>query len=255
MSECHQALELVQGAGAKSALAAIIDLFLMGGSGSFLHCIGMCGPIASAQMSMRLLHLGSMQMQEKYKIKAAAAVPYYMGKALTYALLTLFAAIFTQHLEFLPYARRLGALLLVIVALSFAFSALREMPTALPMLRHFNIIHIPWQKWVVCLVSKLKMSSPFGWRGLMQGMVLGLIPCGLLYSAIVAAIAIAPTPIYAAIAMFAFGMGTIPGLFLISYLGQGIMASSKVVFRVLYISVLAVNVVFLLSYAMELMGH
>ena len=51
------------------------------------------------------------------------------------------------------------------------------------------------------------------------GLVLGLLPCGLIYAALVAACALA-TPLQGAAGMLMFGLGTVPILAIIGVAGQ-----------------------------------
>ena len=61
-------------------------------------------------------------------------------------------------------------------------------------------------------------AKPWGWRGIGLGMVLGFLPCGLLYAAIGAAAATSD-PLAAAMSMAVFTLGTFPMLWLVGYLG------------------------------------
>ena len=61
-------------------------------------------------------------------------------------------------------------------------------------------------------------AAPTGWHGFAIGLLLGFLPCGLLYAAIGAAIAPAD-PVAAAMGMGLFTLGTFPMLWLIAYLG------------------------------------
>jgi sulfite exporter TauE/SafE len=67
-------------------------------------------------------------------------------------------------------------------------------------------------------IAKPLFAKPWGWRGIGLGMVLGFLPCGLLYAAIGAAAATAE-PVAAAMSMAAFALGTFPMLWLVGYLG------------------------------------
>jgi sulfite exporter TauE/SafE len=55
--------------------------------------------------------------------------------------------------------------------------------------------------------------------GLLLGALLGFLPCGLLYAALVAA-ASTHAPIQGAAAMLAFGLGTVPALVAVGLAGQ-----------------------------------
>ena len=67
-------------------------------------------------------------------------------------------------------------------------------------------------------VSRPLFDNPQGWRGLMIGLLLGFLPCGLLYAAIGAAVA-SSDPLIAAMGMAVFTLGTFPTLWVIAYLG------------------------------------
>src|SRR3954467_6037849 len=87
------------------SLALIVTLFLMGLVGSFTHCIGMCGPIAVAQMSLRLINLSDKKVTQKEKLKCAVTVPYYIGKAISYAILGLVVYLFSKQLSEIAFFR------------------------------------------------------------------------------------------------------------------------------------------------------
>jgi sulfite exporter TauE/SafE len=57
------------------------------------------------------------------------------------------------------------------------------------------------------------------WGTFLFGMILGLLPCGLLYAALVGACALA-TPARGAAGMLAFGAGTVPVLAAVGIAGQ-----------------------------------
>ncbi len=73
-----------------------ITVIMTGIAGSFTHCIGMCGPIAMTQMSMRMIHMK--ELKPWTRIDCALATPYYLGKATTYALLALIIATLGQNI-------------------------------------------------------------------------------------------------------------------------------------------------------------
>jgi len=56
------------------------------------------------------------------------------------------------------------------------------------------------------------MQNPQGLKGYFLGLVLGFIPCGLLYGAFLIAMSIS-NPFLAALGMFFFGIATFPSLF------------------------------------------
>jgi sulfite exporter TauE/SafE len=55
--------------------------------------------------------------------------------------------------------------------------------------------------------------------GYLLGVALGFLPCGFLYAALAAAAASAD-PLHGAVAMLAFGLGTVPALIAVGVAGQ-----------------------------------
>ena len=62
-------------------------------------------------------------------------------------------------------------------------------------------------------------GAPFTWRGYLLGLMLGFIPCGLIYGALVLAAA-GGNALSGGFVMAAFGLGTVPMLFAAGVIGQ-----------------------------------
>jgi hypothetical protein len=62
-------------------------------------------------------------------------------------------------------------------------------------------------------------GRPIGWRGYLLGLLLGFIPCGLLYAALAAATA-GGSALTGAAGMLTFVGGTLPGLFAVGLAGH-----------------------------------
>lgn len=226
----------------------ILTLFLTGLAASFTHCIGMCGPIALTQMSMRLMHLPKEKMQEKYKLSAALSLPYYFGKAFTYVILMLTAMIFSKSIKNIPYIKWVALSLLIITALLFIKSGL----TKTFQLFSFELpFKTKLDNFITRSINKLNLS-PYGFKGFIMGMILGLIPCGIVYASIITIISKAESYFIAVSAMFMFGLATLPGLFLVSYLGSHILNSKRTIFNSLYSLMMFVNAYLIISYAFNL---
>lgn len=186
-------------------------LFLAGLVGSAGHCVGMCGPFVLAQTGSRMAQLpltGHALRHEIRRLDAGLALPYQLGRATTYVVMgAVLAAPFSMvgSLTGSPY---LVPSLLVFAASIFAWQAWRGFG-----------LHVPGL-WSAVLASKAGplLQAPFGWRGYVLGLVLGFLPCGLLYGALAAAAATAD-PLAAAIGMTGFVLGTIPALWTVGYLG------------------------------------
>jgi len=200
-------------------LGIIFSLFILGLAGSFTHCIGMCGPFAIAQTSMRLMNIPNSKLTQLARLKASMLLPYYFGKAVTYCILLTVAFFLSENFKNTPMYKYVAATFLALGILMFIKITINK---------NFNFIRIPFLEKL--LANKVDVKSTQGINGFFVGMVLGMIPCGLVYAAIVAAVSGSSHYLTAVIAMFSFGLATIPGLFVVSYFGQFILKKYAVVF-------------------------
>jgi hypothetical protein len=155
--------------------------FLLGLIGS-LHCAGMCGPLALALPVNRPVFLPFL----------AGRLLYNAGRIVTYAALGALFGLLGQSLF----------LISLIVAPGLFF---RAQP-----LKFVNWIKTPFLK----LMRHRGASALFG-----LGLLNGLLPCGLVYTACAAAIS-ADSFRHSVEYMTAFGFGTIPLMLAITLLGQ-----------------------------------
>jgi sulfite exporter TauE/SafE len=93
------------------------------------------------------------------------------------------------------------------------------------------------------------LQNPRGRKGFLLGIILGFIPCGLLYSALLIA-ATFSSPIMAAIGMLAFGAATFPALFLTA-LGGSILAKIPE-FKIIAKAFILLNAIMLILMALKL---
>ena len=186
----------------------VLALFAAGLIGSLAHCSLMCGPLVLAQVMARLGAIPAGPGGELRRLAGAALLPYHAGRLLTYAGLGALAAAGAGLLRDLPAARYVGAGLLALAALLLALQALPRADVA-----------GGGGGWARRLGPLL--AAPTGRRGLLLGLALGLLPCGLLYAALAAAAATGD-PGRGALAMAAFGLGTVPMLAVIALLGEGL---------------------------------
>jgi sulfite exporter TauE/SafE len=175
----------------------VITGFILGLTSS-LHCIGMCGPIAMAVPVNRknnwTILLGVLQ--------------YNLGRVLTYALLGLF----------------IGSIGLTIHTFGFL--------QWLSIISGIALILYAWRKWlgksfhaklpsinVNGFVSKgigSVLRSKFPFKLPLLGMLNGLLPCGMVYVALMNAL-LTGTQGSSAFAMIAFGLGTLPSMMAIGF--------------------------------------
>lgn len=244
MSDCHhQTVAAVANLDFSSLLWL---LFVTGMAGSFTHCIAMCGPIAMAQLNIRLMKLSPAQITEKERIKAAVLLPYYIGKAVTYSVLTLLAYGVATNIAQIPYVHYIASLILGLTAVFFLSLALNKSGSFLSFFE--NAVTRKFQFLISHQTKKLHFE-PYGFKGFVLGMILGLIPCGLVYGSIVLAIDSAQHWSHAMAAMFVFGIATVPGLFLSAYAGTIVFKTYRRLFKFFYVLTMLFNSGLLFFYA------
>ncbi len=202
------------GAIAGSGPALLLGLLLAGAAGSVAHCAPMCGPFVLGQVSDRLARIPAARLCESARLSSALLLPYHAGRLTTYAALGALAA---AAGSVPPTGGWLGAvpgLLLLIAALLFLGQALARLA---PGMRPALPAPPGWTRLVRRFAGQVDRSRPGG--GFLLGVALGFLPCGLLYAAIAAAAATG-SPAGGALAMLAFGLGTVPGLIAVGVAGQ-----------------------------------
>lgn len=192
----------------------LASLLVMGLLGSVTHCTGMCGPFVLSQVAARLEARPAAEMREWHRLTGAALLPYHLGRATTYAgmgaaMAGVAGLLIGGGLRWLS-AGLLGAAALVM--LGMALPALKALLGRSP-------AGGSWWSGHVGRLARPLFASPTGWRGWLLGVMLGFIPCGLLYAAIAAAAA-QGEPLTAALAMLAFWAGTLPSLFGVGLVGH-----------------------------------
>lgn len=175
--------------------------FTMGLVGS-LHCVGMCGPIALA-----------LPYQNGSRWRAISNVLIYnIGRIITYALLGMIIGLLGKGL-FLTglqswFSISVGILLLL--AALFSINIERYLFT-IPALQQLN----SWVKIKLGALLKQNNRSTLFLIGVMNG----LLPCGLVYMAIVGAVLL-PRISSSALYMALFGLGTLPMMLSTAIAGQ-----------------------------------
>lgn len=190
----------------------LLSMFLAGLVGSASHCAPMCGPFVLAQTSetMARLKIGSGELQ---RLAGTALLPYHIGRTVTYILLAVLLSLPLQLMARLPELRVIPAIALLLGAALFLALGLRGLKGALDR----GVAGSGAGAWLG-RVAKPLFARPWGWRGVGLGMVLGFLPCGLLYAAIGAAAATS-NALAAGMSMAVFTLGTFPMLWLVGYLG------------------------------------
>tara|TARA_R110002072_G_scaffold134448_3_gene275204 strand:- start:924 stop:1631 length:708 start_codon:yes stop_codon:yes gene_type:complete len=178
-----------------------LTAFAIGALGSF-HCIGMCGPIAlSVPMGGKNGLVGVIR-----------ALAYNLGRISTYALLGLIVGLLGERIVIGGYQQTLsiavGVLILAFLILPKTITKKLD-PTS--------------------TFAKLFLKLKNTFRGLFQsknafgplvlGLINGLLPCGLVYVGLAGALALGD-PISSAKFMAAFGLGTVPVMISIIFIGD-----------------------------------
>ena len=171
-------------------MTSIIAAILLGLAGS-LHCVGMCGPIALALP----VH------NANYFNRILGALSYNFGRAITYALLGTLVGLFGQGLNWMGLQQIVSIVLGISILLYYI----------IPDFFSGSKINQLYSKQVYRLkntfnpfLKKRNVSALF-----IIGILNGLLPCGLVYTALVASLVLSGVQ-QAASFMFFFGMGTLP---------------------------------------------
>ena len=189
-----------------------LTLFVAGAVGSLTHCAGMCGPFVMAQTTERLRHLSVDKMSEWQRLQGAALLPYHFGRLTTYVGLGILVSTMTQGVVVASGFKILNGLLLLIAGALFLTTALRntKLTQWRPRIRVIELIQSFFSD-----KAKAFLLRPTGVDGYVAGLLLGFLPCGLLYSALL--IVSSANAGIAAAGMAFFGLATIPALFMVSY--------------------------------------
>lgn len=201
-------------------------LLLAGLAGSLMHCGPMCGPFVLGQVADRMARLPAARLSELRRLTAALLLPYHAGRLTTYAALGALAGATGGALVNDARLHVVSAALLLAAAALFALHAARRLlPGGLPAL----FARRPPR--LVRLLERLEHAPPgwtrmvrratrrFGRGGFPLGLALGFLPCGFLYAALMAAAA-SLNPLGGALAMLAFGAGTVPALAAVGMAGN-----------------------------------
>ncbi|MBF0333197.1 MAG: sulfite exporter TauE/SafE family protein [Alphaproteobacteria bacterium] len=193
----------------------LASLFLTGLIGGLSHCAGMCGPFVLSQVAARLESVPAGRMREWHRLSGAALLPYHLGRASTYAALGGLGAMVAGALVHTAGLKWLSAGLLLAAALVLLGMAA---PGLKAMIAPGSAEEGWWSRRVGRFARPL-FETPVGWRGFGLGVLLGFVPCGLVYGALAAAAA-GGSALTGVFGMIAFAAGTVPSLFAVGLAGH-----------------------------------
>lgn len=176
--------------------ALFLAAFSMGLFGS-PHCLGMCGGIVTA-FGLSMQHVSDSK-------KNGLILTYHLGRLISYSLLGLIAslvgvAIF-QSIMSNSAPRIVLGVVLVLIGLAML---------GLPLFNQLEKVGMRFWQSLAPIRKKVFPIDSFG-KALFAGLLWGFLPCGLVYGALMMAIAGNNIATGAAL-MFVFGLGTMPML-------------------------------------------
>jgi sulfite exporter TauE/SafE len=194
----------------------LVTLFVAGLVGGLTHCVGMCGPFVMAQVDG-----GNESEYRLRRLSGAALLPYHLGRMTTYILLGVLAALFSRQIIGAPLQQWTSFTILTYAGVIFISSALPKSKFWFHKLRRGRLVN----NWGSFLgkISKPLFAKPNGFKGYGLGILLGFLPCGLIFAALMV-VSTTGSPPTAALAMALFAIGTFPSLF---FIGLG----SQLVYR------------------------
>ncbi len=182
-------------------MSILLTALLLGLMGSF-HCLGMCGPIA---------FILPVDRNNKAKMSLQTLL-YHLGRMTSYALIGLVFGYLGKGISLVGFQQKVS-LILGIVMVILAFVPASKVLNLKPL--------VGWNKFVYfvknSLSNYLQKRSTLGFYVI--GFFNGLLPCGLVYIALVGAMATG-APLMGALYMAIFGLGTAPMMTLAIYLGN-----------------------------------
>ncbi len=189
-------------------MSILFTALLLGLMGSF-HCLGMCGPIA---------FILPVDRTNKAKMSVQTLL-YHLGRMTAYGAIGLIFGFLGKGISLVGFQQKVSlimGLLMIILAFVPSSKVLRLKPLA------------GWNKFVYfiknSLSAYLKNKSTGGFY--IIGFFNGLLPCGLVYLALVGAMATGDAYL-GALYMIIFGLGTSPMMTLAIYLGNFVSVSVR----------------------------
>jgi len=185
---------------------ALLPAMLLFGLASGLHCMGMCGGIVAAFTARRVVPI----------VPAARTAPewrrqlaFNAGRVLTYALGGAAAGALGGAAQLMQGALPVQIVLFVLAQGVLILAGLYLLGAGRLLARFENLGAPLWRR-VQPAAARLA-AAPGPRAAALAGMLWGLLPCAMVYAALATA-TLAGGPAQGALAMLAFGAGTLPWL-------------------------------------------
>ena len=231
----------------------IISLISMGFFGGFSHCLGMCGPFVLTQVSNNLSRTKIADFQGFKKLSKIALIPYHLGRITTYSLIGLVCALLRINLDKNFTIEILSALLMLVACGVFVGFFITQNSLKIHKIFRINLNFLPKN-----LLKKLNFFSPLlkilskkinfllinssGLKGYLLGLILGFIPCGMLYGAFALASSLS-NPFLAFFGMILFGIATFFALFFVGFFAK--LSFKLPEFKIIANIIIIINIVVL----------
>lgn len=176
--------------------------------GSF-HCVGMCGPIAFM-----------LPVDRSNSVKKVSQITtYHIGRLLAYAIIGLGFGLIGKSLYIFGIQQQLSIVIgiLMIIVVLIPTQTFNKYNLSKPLYRIISKVKSSLGK-----ALKKKTADTF----LTIGFLNGFLPCGLVYMAVFASLAMS-SAIESSLYMMLFGLGTIPLMTTAIYVGKFLNASVK----------------------------
>lgn len=199
-------------------LSLVFGIFASSLLGSLGHCLGMCGPLVV------ILNAG---LRRNARPLLPYNLLYHSARILVYTLLGALVgslgALFASGSRFAAVSSTISLIAgLVVVLLGLGYLGW------LPLSGAEAAAGLPFGRFISTgMTASLRRGGPGGVAAL--GLLNGLLPCGLVYSALLAAAASGGTG-NGALTMFVFGLGTVPAVLAVGLGGAFLSARSRQLF-------------------------